>query len=152
MDSLWDDDAIIPRSPRKQQEQPLFLASPSASPQKQKTTRGGASTTADLNDLDELFADIDNLEARPPRKSASGSGSGRGEASGSKSRSKAARPSTVTALISDDEDDDDDTGAAGGANDAAKEDDEDGKKKPRRKPVKLDENRYVHPTGIPQTR
>lgn len=131
MDALWDDSNILPRSPRPERA-PLFLASPSASPEK---TRGGnASNVAnpDLNEIDSLFADIDNLEAPPPRRIKRVA-----ETDGKK---KSSRPSAVNVLLSEDEDEE---APNNGANDTKTGGEEDGKKKARKKPVKLDENRYL---------
>jgi hypothetical protein len=106
----------------------------------------GSSTTSprpanpDLDDIDALFADIDNLDndtlsARETRTSAKNSAS--------TSRPKSGRPSAVThVLLSDDEEDGHvPTVGFGGMADPGKDSDgEEGKKK-RRKLAKLDENR-----------
>lgn len=139
MDALWDDSTILPRSPRNpvSSAPSLFLASPDKAPAR-VAERGASKSKApntDFNEIDELFADIDDLDDAPPpskkkRRVAEG-GSG-----------PSARPSVGNVLLSEDEDDDDPTTKV---RDSGKrgDEDEDEKKKPRKKPVKLDENRFV---------
>lgn len=132
MDALWDDSNILPRSPRSERP-PLFLASASASPEKTHPSNASKTANPDFNELDSLFADIDNLEAPRSRQ-----GKRTAESGGNKKQSS--RPSVVNVLLSDEEDDDETpTNRSNDAKGGGEE--EDGKKKARKKPVKLDENR-----------
>ncbi|KAF8320136.1 Swi3-domain-containing protein [Clavulina sp. PMI_390] len=149
MDDIWDDSAIVPRSPARVVARPLFVASPSQSPEKptaasaRRVTTSGASTskaataTAHEAELDEIFADVENLDnanraskkARRPPRSDSNTGKAK-------------------VLLSDDDTDEDDAAIIAAANKKADEKAEE-QKKPRKKPVKLDEDRLLGKTGFP---
>lgn len=133
MDALWDDSNIIPRSP-KPGRTPLFLPSPSASPEKTPAGNASNATNPDLNEINSLFASIDDLEVPSPRQNKRTSESGKNKQS--------SRPSAVNVLLSDE----DDEAPAGRSNDTQKGDEE---KKARKKPIKLDENRYPYPVVLP---